>query len=237
MTLDEESLRFAETAHERLLELEHETDLARMEFHHGLRRLHAAGGSLREIADHFGLSHQRVHQIVDTTQRAGKKGKSTMLVELIKGRRTGTFRRFDKDARSVVVRSQQEAAELGHGFIGTEHLLLGILGGPQNTAAQVLAALGVDRAQVGEAIVQAVGRGDAAPTDERLPFTARAKKVLELSLREAAALNHDYIGPEHILLGLVRDSSGLAARILRDLGADPARVRTEIERAVEGHTA
>jgi len=232
VTLDEESLRFTETAHERLLELEHETDVARAEFHRGLRRLHAAGGSLREIAEHFGLSHQRVHQIVDTTQRAGKKGKSTMLVELIKGRRTETFSRFEKDARSVVVRSQHEAAELGHGFIGTEHLLLGILDGPQDAAARVLLTLGVDRAKVTEAIVQAVGRGDAAPTDERLPFTARAKKVLQLSLREAAALNQDYIGPEHILLGLVRDSSGLAARILRDLGADPARVRAEIEQAI-----
>jgi ATP-dependent Clp protease ATP-binding subunit ClpC len=237
VTLDEESLRFTETAHERLLELEHETDLARVEFHHGLRRLHAAGGSLREIADRFGLSHQRVHQIVDATERAGKKGKSTMLVELIRGRRTETFSRFDKDARNVVVRSQQEAAELGHGFIGTEHLLLGILGGPKDAAARVLVTMGVDRAKVRGAIVEAVGRGDATPTDERLPFTARAKKVLELSVREAAGLNHDYIGPEHILLGLVRDSSGLAARILRDQGADPARVRAEVKRAIQGHTA
>ena len=236
MTLDEESLRFTEAARERLLELEHETDLARVEFHHGLRRLHAAGGSLREIAEHFGLSHQRVHQIVDTTQRAGKKGKSTMLLELIKGRRTGVYSQFNKDAKSVVVRSQQEAADLGHGFIGTEHLLLGILGGSQDAAVRALATLGIDRAQVRDAIVQAVGRGDAAPTAERLPFTARAKKVLELSLREALALEHDYLGPEHILLGLVRDTSGLAARILRDTGADPAGVRAEIERAIEGHT-
>jgi ATP-dependent Clp protease ATP-binding subunit ClpA len=237
VTLDEESLRFTDAARERLLELEHATDLARVEFHHGLRRLHAAGGSLREIADHFGMSHQRVHQIVDTTQRAGKKGKSTMLVELIKGRRTGVFSRFNEDAKSVVVRSQQEAADLGHGFIGTEHLLLGILGGPQDAAARVLATLGIDRAAVRDAIVQAVGRGDAAPTHERLPFTTRAKKVLELSLREALALEHDYIGPQHILLGLVRDTSGLAARILRDMGAKPAGVRAEIERAIEGHAA
>jgi ATP-dependent Clp protease ATP-binding subunit ClpC len=237
VALDEESLRFTEAARERLLELEHETDLARVEFHHGLRRLHAAGGSLREIADRFGLSHQRVHQIVDTAQRAGRKGTSTMLRELIKGRRTGVFSRFNKDARSVVVRSQQEAAELGHGFIGTEHLLLGILGGPHDPAARVLVTLGVDQANVREGIVQAVGRGDAAPADERLPFTTRAKKVLELSLREALALEHDYIGPEHILLGLVRDTSGLAARILRDLGADPTRVRTEIEGAIDDHTA
>jgi ATP-dependent Clp protease ATP-binding subunit ClpA len=235
VALDIENLRFTEAAQERLLELEHETDLARVEFHHGLRRLHAAGGSLREIADHFGLSHQRVHQIVDTAQRAGKKGKSTMLRELIKGRRTAVFSRFNQDAKSVVMRSQQAAAELGHGFIGTEHLLLGILDAPRNTTAGALETLGVDRAKVREAIVQAVGRGDAAPTDERLPFTTRAKKVLELSLREAVALEHDYIGPEHILLGLVRDGSGLAARILRDLGADPSRVRAEIERAIERH--
>jgi ATP-dependent Clp protease ATP-binding subunit ClpA len=236
VTLDEEGLRFTEAARERLLELEHETDVARVEFHHGLRRLHAAGGSLREIAEYFGLSHQRVHQIVDTTQRAGKKGKSTMLLELIKGRRTGVYSQFNKDAKSVVVRSQQEAADLGHGFIGTEHLLLGILGGSQDAAVRALATLGIDRAEVRDAIVRAVGRGDAAPTAERLPFTARAKKVLELSLREALVLEHDYLGPEHILLGLVRDTSGLAARILRDMGADPARVRAELERANEGHT-
>jgi ATP-dependent Clp protease ATP-binding subunit ClpC len=151
-----------------------------------------------------------------------------MLRELIKGRRTGVFNRFNEDARSIVVRSQREAAELGHNYIGTEHLLLGILGGSQDRTARVLMTLGVDRAKVREAIVQAVGRGDAAPTDERLPFTTRAKKVLELSLREALALHHDYIGPEHILLGLVRDTSGLAARILRDLGADPAGVRAEL---------
>jgi ATP-dependent Clp protease ATP-binding subunit ClpC len=167
----------------------------------------------------------------------GEKGKSTVLRELIKGRRTGVFSRFNKDARSVVVRSQQEAAELGYGYIGTEHLLLGIVGGSQDPTARVLATLGVDSARVREAIVQAVGRGDAEPTDERLPFTTRAKKVLELSLREALALGHDYIGPEHILLGLVRDTSGLAARILRDLGADPAGLRAEIERATGGHTA
>jgi ATP-dependent Clp protease ATP-binding subunit ClpC len=160
-----------------------------------------------------------------------------MLVELIKGRRTGTFSRFDEDARGVVVRSRQEAAELGHAFIGTEHLLLGVLGGPRDAAARVLVTLGVERAKVREAIVQAVGRGDAARSDERLQFTARAKKVLELSLREAAALGHDYIGPEHILLGLVRDSSGLAARIMRDLGADPVRVRAEIERAIQSNIA
>lgn len=236
MTLDEQSLRFTEAARERLLELEHETDLARVEFHHGLRRLHAAGGSLREIAEHFGLSHQRVHQIVDTAQGAGKKGKRTMLLELIKGRRTGVYSQFNEDAESVVVRSQQEAADLGHGFIGTEHLLLGILRGSQDAAVRALATLGIDRGEVRDAIVQAVGLGDAAPTAERLPFTARAKKVLELSLRESLALEHDYIGPEHILLGLVRDTSGLAARILRDMGADPAGVRAEIERASEGHT-
>lgn len=159
-----------------------------------------------------------------------------MLLELIKGRRAGVYSQFNKDAKNVVVRSQQEAAALGHGFIGTEHLLLGILGGSQDAAARALATLGIDRAEVKDAIVQAVGRGDAAPTDERLAFTARAKKVLELSLREALALEHDYIGPEHILLGLVRDTSGLAARILRDMGAHPGGIRAEIERAIEGHT-
>ena len=99
----------------------------------------------------------------------------------------------------------------------------------------MLETFGVDRAGVREAIVHAVGRGDAAPTDGRLRFTARAKKVLELSLREALALEHDYIGSEHILLGLVRDTSGLAARILRDLAGDPALVRAAIQRAIDGH--
>ncbi len=210
-----------------------------MDFHHGLRRLHAAGGSLREIAEHFALSHQRVHQIVDTPGGAGRKGKGIVLLEHIKDRVRdwGGFTRFTKDARAVVERAQEEARDLGHGKVGTEHVLLGLLGAEDETAARILKGLGVERSAARDEIVRAVGCGDAVPTGRQPPFTPRAKKVLELSLREALALQHDYIGTEHILLGLVRESSGLAARVLRDLGADPGRVRAETKRALDAGTS
>jgi ClpA/ClpB-like protein len=233
MTLDAKLLQTAEAARARLLDLEHESDRARVDFHHGLRRLHAAGGSLREIAEHFGLSHQRVHQIVDGAD-AGRRRAGGVL-ERVKDRVRdwGPFTRFTKDAQEVVRDAHDEARDLGHEQVGSEHLLLALLAGEGSVAARVLAALGVERSAVSDEIVRAVGRGEADAKRLNRPFTARAKKVLELSLREALALKHDHIGTEHILLGLTRDS-GLAGRIMRDLGADPARVRAATLRALDG---
>jgi len=223
-----------EKARERLLDLEHEAERARVDFHHGLRRLHAAGGSLREIADRFALSHQRVHQIVDTAASGGQRGRGTVVLEAIKDRVRdwGPFTRFTKEARTVVLCAQEEAKELGHGKVGTEHLLLGLLLGEEETAARVLETLGVELEPTRAGIVSALGTGDCLKAGKTLPFTPRAKRVLEHSLREALDLQHNHIGTEHILLGLVRERSGLAARLLRDLGADAERVREETKQAL-----
>jgi hypothetical protein len=234
MALDESLVESTEKARERLLDLEHEAERARVDFHHGLRRLHAAGGSLREIADRFALSHQRVHQIVDTAASGGQRGSGTVVLEAIKDRVRdwGPFTRFTKEARTVVLRAQEEAKELGHGKVGTEHLLLGLLLGEEETAARVLETLGVELEPTRAGIVSALGTGDCLKAGKTLPFTPRAKRVLEHSLREALDLQHNHIGTEHILLGLVRDRSGLAARLLRDLGADAERVREETKQAL-----
>jgi ATP-dependent Clp protease ATP-binding subunit ClpA len=136
--------------------------------------------------------------------------------------------RFTERARQVVVFAQDEARALEHDYIGTEHLLLGLLREPEGRAGRILASLGIAlddvRVQVGR--IAGTGRG-ASPS--QLPFTPRAKRVLELALREAMALEHDYIGTEHILLGLLRENEGVAARILYDFDAG---VRTHVLRAL-----
>ncbi len=125
------------------------------------------------------------------------------------------FERFTSRARHVVVLSQEEARLLNHNYIGTEHILLGLLGEPESIGGQVLASFGLTRDGVREEVVEKIGRGKSAPSGH-IPFTPRAKKTLELSLREALAIKHNYIGTEHILLGLIREGEGVAAQILRD---------------------
>ncbi len=123
------------------------------------------------------------------------------------------FERFSDRARRVVVLAQEEAQELGHKCVGTEHFLLGILREGDGLAARTLTSLGIEIGAVREQVIEAAGRGDAA-LHGRIPFSPRSKKVLELSLREALDLGHDYIGTEHILLGITREGEGLAAKIL-----------------------
>jgi ATP-dependent Clp protease ATP-binding subunit ClpC len=143
------------------------------------------------------------------------------------------FERFSERARQVVVLAHDEARALGHDYIGTEHLLLGLLREEEGVAARVLKGLGVTPEEVRGKVVSIVGRGEAAPA-EQIPFTPRAKQVLELSLREALALGHNDIGTEHVLLGVVREYEGLGARILFDLGADAETIRNEVVRALSG---
>ncbi len=234
MALDEALLRPVAEARARLLDLEHEADRARVDFHHGIRRLHAEGGSLREIAQEFALSHQRVHQIVDMAAPGARKRSGTVLFEQIRDRVRDwePFTRFTKEARAVVVRAQEEAKELGHGQIGTEHVLLGLLHAKDETAARVLKRLGVELEPTRAEIVRTIGSGDCVRRGKSLPFTPRAKRVLEHSLREALDLEDNYIGTEHILLGLLKERSGLAARLLRDAGADAGQVRVETTQAL-----
>jgi len=137
------------------------------------------------------------------------------------------FERFTPQARTAVVLAQEEARALGHPYIGTEHLLLALLADAASAAAQVLTALGADQAKVREEILAIVGPGKGAPSGH-IPFTPRAKKVLELSLREALALKHRTIAGEHILLGLVREGEGLAAMILTKHGVELELVRRQV---------
>ncbi len=139
------------------------------------------------------------------------------------------FERFTERARQVVVFAQEEARALKHNYIGTEHLLLGLLREEEGVAARVLDDFDVSIEEVRAAVVQVVGSGEEAPQGQ-IPFTPRAKKVLELALREALSLGHSYIGTEHILLGLVREEEGVAARILLGSEVEAEKVRGEVMR-------
>src|SRR6188474_687026 len=143
------------------------------------------------------------------------------------------FERFTERARQVVVLAQEEARTLKHNYIGTEHILLGLLREEEGLAARVLESLDITTERVRSQVVRIVGSGEEV-TSGQIPFTPRAKKVLELALREALSLGHNYIGTEHILLGLVRENEGVAARILLDFDADSEKIRNEVIRMLSG---
>ncbi len=145
------------------------------------------------------------------------------------------FERFTDRARRVLVLAQEEARDLNHAFIGTEHILLGLIREGEGVAAKALDALGVTFDVVREKVEEAIG-ANTNPSPGSPPFTPRAKKVLELSLREALQLGHSYIGTEHMLLGLVREGEGVAAQVLNDLGADMGRVRTQVIQMMSGQS-
>ncbi len=143
------------------------------------------------------------------------------------------FERFTDRARQVVVLAQEEARILNHNYIGTEHILLGLLHEGEGVAARALESLGLRLETVRQQVEEIIGQGQQAPSGH-IPFTPRAKKVLELSLREALQLGHDYIGTEHILLGLLSEGEGVAAQVLVRLGADLKRVRQQVIQLLHG---
>jgi ATP-dependent Clp protease ATP-binding subunit ClpC len=138
------------------------------------------------------------------------------------------FERFTDRARRVVVWAQEEARTLNHDFIGTEHILLGLVGEGQGVAAKALESLGISLETVRQRVERAVPPGQHSRPSGHIPFTPRAKKVLELSLSEAKLLGHRYVGTEHILLGLLREGEGVAAQVLAALGADLDGVRERV---------
>merc|ERR1719454_101296 len=141
------------------------------------------------------------------------------------------FERFTEKAIKVVMLAQEEARRLGHNFVGTEQILLGLIGESTGIAAKVLKSLGVTLKAARDEVEKIIGRGSGFVAVE-IPFTPRAKRVLEISLDEARQLGHNYIGTEHILLGLLREGEGLAARVLETLGADPSKIRAHVVRMV-----
>ena len=144
------------------------------------------------------------------------------------------FERFTDRARRVVVLAQEEARMLSHSYIGTEHLLLGLAHEGEGVAARALESLGISLEAVRQQVEEIAGRGNVA-LQGHIPFTPRAKKVLDLSLREALQLGHNYIGTEHILLGMIREGEGVAAQVLIKLGADLDRTRQKVIYLLHGY--
>jgi ATP-dependent Clp protease ATP-binding subunit ClpC len=143
------------------------------------------------------------------------------------------FEKFTDRARRVLVLAQEEARMLNHNYIGTEHILLGLIHEGEGVAAKALESLGISLDAVRQQVEEIIGQGQQAPSGH-IPFTPRAKKVLELGLRESLQLGHNHIGTEHILLGLLREGEGVAAQVMVRLGADLNRVRREVIRLVSG---
>jgi ATP-dependent Clp protease ATP-binding subunit ClpC len=146
------------------------------------------------------------------------------------------FERFTDRARRVVVEAQNEARTLNHDYIGTEHILLGLIREGHGLGAKALESLGISLDTVRQEVQEIIGQGQHAPSGH-IPFTPQAKNVLELALSESKALGHDYIGTEHILLGLIREGDGVAAQVLVKLGADQIRVRQQVIQLLHDYQA
>jgi hypothetical protein len=204
-----------------------------------------------QLLDHFvhaardaNCSWAQIGEVLGVTKQAAQQrhGRWQLrnLPDLMKGwlgKRPGLFQRFTPRARNVVVDAQEAARSLGHGHVGTEHVLLGILGNPDSLAAKALGRWELTRADVLADLDERVGRGDPATTPKHIRFDAHAKKSLELALREALQLGHNYIGTEHELLGIVRADGGLAAAILRDRGISPDEVRRAVLDEIQAREA
>ncbi len=225
MTLDEQVLGEAKDVRARLVELETQTAHTRVDYHHAIKKLHAAGGSLREIAEALELSHQRVHQIVEGpvppaappwAGRAWKRGRHR--------HRQFFMARFDDAARGVMVEAQKQADSLRHNYVGTEHLLLALLRlGTGNLDVTADAAR--------EQVVERIGEGDEPwVAGVPRPLTPRAKRALEGALREATGAGREQFTPEDILVALASDPKAMAAEILQALGVTPERLREQLGR-------
>ncbi len=238
--MDEALLRDAELARDRLNEFEAQADRGRLELHQAIRRLHSAGRSMREIASALGLSHQRVHQIVSGGKPIAESArKSTLFNRLVRRNPKecepgGESNWFDQivgerlyiDAREALTLSQLEARALNHSYLGTEHLLLGLMRADIGLAPRLLRAIGAD-ANRSRARIQNL-LGTPPHTADRLSPTARLKEVLELASLEAKRLRSTHVRSEHLLLGLAREGRGLGARVLIALGITYDQIRSRV---------
>jgi hypothetical protein len=198
---------------------------------HFVEQARDAGCSWSQIGSALGVSKQAAQQRHTATRSVARR----LLTRLSERPRLGRgplFGRFTDRARAVVVLAQEEARSFNHNYLGTEHILLGLLREDEGVAAKALASMGVPLGRVRDQVAKIIGEGPTPPAGH-IPFTPRAKKALELALREARALDHDYIGTEHILLGLLRGSEGVAGQILETLRVDHDRSRHVVLRLLE----
>lgn len=248
MDLNETLFHDALVARDTFAAQQEEAERGRLAYYQAVRRLHASGASMRDIAEALGVSHQRVHQIVNGGgQMARTASARNLLQRLIHGsgntcepgrKRRGPdgdpLDRFYVDARAALARAQYEARAFGHPYIGTEHLLLGLLRTEHGVAAHLLTVLGIEVEQTRRAVAGLVGRGEVAteatPPGPQ-PLTPRLKKVLELARQEARRLHSTHIRSEHLLLGLAREGDGLAARLLVEHRVAYDGLRGRVDRA------
>jgi len=162
---------------------------------------------------------------------AACEGRAARAVTGTRSTTTSMFERFTEKAIKVVMLAQEEARRLGHNFVGTEQIMLGLIGEGTGIAAKVLKSMGINLKEARIEVEKIIGRGSGFVAVE-IPFTPRAKRVLELALEEARLLGHSYIGTEHLLLGLLREGEGVAARVLENLDADSAKIRSQVVRMV-----
>jgi hypothetical protein len=201
-------------------------------------------GLADDLLDHFvkgareqGCSWTQIGDALGVTRQAAQQRHGGLLDRLLKGFKGRTFNRFTERARTAVTEAQAAARARNHGYIGTEHVLLGLYAGDDaNVAVRALARLGVDRAAVERLVDERVERG-AAPVRGHIPFTPLAKKALELALREALALGHNYIGTEHIVLALRRVDEGVAGQVLAELGVSYGDLRATVMDVLTGRAA
>lgn len=196
-------------------------ELAEALLDHFVEQAREAGCSWSRVGSALGVSKQAAQQRHTATRSVARR----MLARLSeRAPRRPLFSRFTDRARSVVVLAQEEARALNHNYIGTEHILLGLLREGDGVAAEALASMGVSLEEVRREVKNFIGEGEATP-GEPIPFTPRAKKVLELSLREALQLKQNDISTEHVLLGLLRTREGVGAKILEELGVELGQAR------------
>jgi hypothetical protein len=224
MTLDEKILDEARQARQKLVDLESQTAHARVDYHHAIKRLHAAGGSLREIAEVLELSHQRVHQIVEDVPLMAWPRHRMGHGRTRHGRLGMFLAGVDDEAKAAVLEAHEEAEALKHSYVGTEHLLLALL-------RRRTEALGISPDVARDEIVKRVGEGEESGRPRRRPrFNPRAKRTLENAFREATAAGRRRIASEDLLLAIASDPKGTGAEVLQALGVTPERLREQLGR-------
>jgi hypothetical protein len=225
MPTNQAALDRAKEIRDRIIDLERQRDIEQRDLRQSVRALHAAGGSLREIAVELGFSHQRVHQII--------ADHDALIPHSLASRFFGHHRSFTDRARRALDLAPTESAALKHDYIGTEHLLLALIEA-EGVGFEALRRLGVTIDVARSRVIEVVGIGTCDwPPQHPRQLTPRAKRTRDLAARAARRLKHDYIGTEHLLLGLVADHECVAANILRGLGGDAELVREAVVSIVD----